>query len=132
MGRERTIGLCRSISLASSDVRRVGARRREAWSEIFGSVALSYAREGDPSTTAALLRASAQLGLTHPWLDQAECFLLDQQTPEGRFGLFAREVSQCGGGGEAWSAYLSLSVEILWALAEVAALRAAPEQKLEG
>lgn len=123
MGRARTIELCRAIALASRGARRVEATKRERWSEIFGSVALSYARVGDPSTTAALLRASAQLELTHPWLEEAERFLLDQQTPRGCFGLFARELVLLGSNG-APLAHLNLSVEILWALAEVAALRA--------
>ena len=83
LGRERTLALCRSISLTSVRARRMGPKKQELWSETFGSVALSYARVGDPSTTAGLLRASAQLGLTHRWLVEAEHFLLDQQTPEG-------------------------------------------------
>jgi hypothetical protein len=123
MGRARAVALCRSISLASRRARRLAATKRESWSELFGSVALSYARVGDASTTAALLRVSAQLGLTHPWLGDAERFLLDQQTPEGSFGLFARELALLGTGGPPWSAHLDLSVEVLWALAEVAALR---------
>jgi hypothetical protein len=127
LGRERTLALCRSISLASVRARLMDAKKQESWSEMFGGVALSYARVGDPSTTAGLLRASAQLGLKHPWLVEAERFLLDQQTPEGCFGLFARELALVGSDGAPWMAHLNLSVEILWALAEVAALHAGHE-----
>jgi hypothetical protein len=98
--------------------------KRQNWNEVFGSVALSYARAGDPSTTAVLLRTSAQLGLKHPWLVEAERFLLDQQAPEGCFGLFARELALVGGEGVPWMAHLNLSVEVLWALAEVMGLNA--------
>lgn len=122
LGRDRTLALCRSISLASLRARQMGAKKRKTWSEMFGSVALSYARVGDPSTTAVLLRASAQLGLTHPWLVEAERYLLDQQTPEGSFGLFARELTLVGSHEPLWMAHLNLSVEVLWALAEVTAL----------
>lgn len=61
-----------------------------------------------------------------PWLAEAERYLLDQQTPEGCFGLFARELALVGRGDTPWVAHLNLSVEILWALAEVTALHAAP------
>jgi hypothetical protein len=123
-GRTKTLEVCRSISLASSRARRMDSNRRTAWAETFGSVALSYARAGDPSTTAALLRASAQLGLEHQWLLEAERFLLDQQTPEGSFGLFARELQMVRSEGPLWMPHLSLTVEVLWALAEVTALQA--------
>jgi hypothetical protein len=124
MGREKTLTFCHSISNASVHARRMEEKKRDFWSEMFGSVALSYARVGDPATTAALLRASAQLGLTHPWLTEAECFLLDQQTPEGCFGIFARELALVGSDHAPWMPHLSLSVEVLWALAEVTALHA--------
>jgi hypothetical protein len=123
LGRERTLALCRSISLASIRARRLEVEKRRNWNEVFGSVALSYARAGDPSTTAVLLRTSAQLGLKHPWLVEAELFLLDQQAPEGCFGLFTRELALVGGEGAPWMAHLNLSVEVLWALAEVTRLR---------
>jgi hypothetical protein len=128
LGREKTLELCRSISLASIPARRLEAKKQETWSEVFGAVALSYARVGDPSTTAGLLRASAQLGLKHVWLVEAERFLLDQQTPEGCFGLFARELALVGSQDAPWMAHLNLSVEVLWALAEVTALRTIHEQ----
>jgi hypothetical protein len=130
MGRERTHALCRSISLASIRARRMKAKKQGFWSEIFGSVALSYARMGDPATTAALLRASARLGLKHVWLLEAKRFLLDQQTPEGCFGLFARELALIESDHTPWMAHLSLSVEILWALAEVKALHADQSQAM--
>ena len=98
---------------------------------MFGSIALSYAREGDASTTAGLLRASAQLRLAHPWLAEAECYLLDQQAPEGCFGFFARELTVLRSGGPPWMAHLNLSVEILMALAEVTALDAGRQQRAD-
>ena len=124
MERAETLAVCRSIAMASRASRR-GAMGCEGWKEVFGSVALSYARTGDSSTTAALLRAAAQLGLGHPWLAEAERFLLNQQNPTGSFGLFARELALLGNEGSPDAIYLSLSVEILWALAEVAALSSA-------
>lgn len=126
MDRQKTQALCRSISLASLRARRMGAKKQETWGEMFGSVALSYARAGDPSTAAVLLRASAQLALKDPWLDEAARYLLDQQTPEGCFGLFARELALVESNDTPWMAHLNLSVEILWALAEVMALHATP------
>lgn len=122
MDREKTLTLCRCISLASLCARRMEAKKQEAWSDIFGSVALSYARVGDVSTTAVLLRASAQLGLNHQWLVETARFLLDQQTPEGCFGLFARELKMVTNDGAPWMPHLNLTVEILWALAEVTGL----------
>jgi len=128
MDRTKTLMLCRSISLASVQSRRLALKKRAAWAEMFGGVALSYARIGDPSTTACLLRASAQLQLRHQWLIAAERFLLDQQTPEGCFGLFSRELALIGGGGEPWMANLNFTVEVLWGLAEVMALDRAYEK----
>jgi len=126
--RAKTLAVCRSISLASARARSMDPKRQAVWSETFGGVALSYARAGDPSTTAALLRASAQLGLEHPWLMEAERFLLAQQTPEGCFGLFARELQMVRSEEPPWMPYLNFSVEVLWALAEVTALHAGHEQ----
>lgn len=127
MNRQRMHALCRSISLASVRARQAAVARPEAWSEMFGGVALSYARLGDPSTTAVLLRASAHLGLKHPWLQQAESYLFDQQAPEGCFGLFSRELALVASGNAPWRPHLNLTVEVLWALAEVTALKAADE-----
>jgi hypothetical protein len=131
MDRVRIGTLCRSVSLTASGARQLSAQQRTKWSEAFGGVALSFARTGDPSTTAGLLRTAAQLKLAHPWLDEAERFLLDQQTPEGSFGLFAREVAILGGH-DAMVAHLSLTVEILWALAEVSAARERLPHSAEG
>jgi hypothetical protein len=127
MDRAKILTLCRSILVASVRTRRREVKNRELWSELFGGVALSCARAGDASTTACLLRASAQLELRHQWLVEAERFLLDQQTPEGCFGLFTRELALVRGDGEYWMANLNFTVEVLWALAEVMALNAARE-----
>lgn len=123
MGREKTLTLCGSIALASVRARRMQPKTRDTWSQMFGGVALSYARTGDPSTAACLLRASAQLGLKHQWLVEVERFLLEQQTPEGCFGLFARELALVGAAGDPWRPNLNFTVEVLWALAEVMSLQ---------
>jgi hypothetical protein len=129
MDRGEIMTLCRSISLASLHTRRREVKDRQALGEIFGGLALSYARVGDPSTAACLLRASAQLELNHEWLDEVERFLLDQQSPEGCFGLFTRELALVNDEGTRWMANLNFSVEVLWALAELMALRRGHEKK---
>ena len=121
-GRAKTLEVCRSISLASVRTRKIDPKRQAAWSETFGSLALSYARAGDPSSTAALLRAATQLGLEHQWLVEAERYLFHQQAPEGCFGLFARELQMVRSEEPRWMPHLTFSVEVLWALAEVTAL----------
>jgi hypothetical protein len=93
MERTKLVALCNAISRSFDRERPLTGQREGFWSEMFGAVAQSYARVGDISTTAALLRSAAQLGLSHIWLAQCEGFLLDQQAPEGNFGLITRELA---------------------------------------
>lgn len=88
------------------------------WGRIFGGMALSFARVGDPSVVAALLRSAAHLDLNDPWIDESEIFILDQQQPDGSFGLMAPELALQQDDLSAYECRLRLTVEILWAFVE--------------
>jgi hypothetical protein len=90
---------------------------------MLGGIALSYARDGDLVVVAALLRVSAHVELQGPWLTEALGHLLDQQHSDGSFGLLAPELALSGDPGGQPRVAHRLTVEVLWALAEVAAAR---------
>lgn len=85
-----------------------------------GAFALSHAQTHDLPCVAALLRIGARLELHDPWLAEAQDYLVDQQQPDGRFGLMGAEL-QTLDNSSTDEAILRLQVEILWALNEVAA-----------
>jgi hypothetical protein len=98
------------------------AGQRRCWVELFGSLAVSYARSGDVAVVAALVRAAAHLDLADPWLDEAHAFLLDQQAADGHFGLLSRELAQMQAeSGSHEDVCLRLTVEVLWAICAVVA-----------
>lgn len=115
--RHRLLAVCRLLSLAPGfdTAEGVDAAR---W---FGGLALSYARVNDVAVVAALVRTAARLNGRHPWLDEAERYLLAQQQPEGSFGFLAPEMKALALGRRRGNVTLRLSVEVLWALAEVRA-----------
>lgn len=122
MQREEMLAFCGAVARSTDRRRPISGKRHQWWSELFGGVAQSYLRLGDIQVAAALSRTAAQLGLAHPWLRDCEALLLDQQAPEGYFGLIARELMLVQAGPAPWRAHLDLTVEILWALAEAGAL----------
>lgn len=121
MDRGRLLALSERLSLGAPEMWHVRASYRERWGRYFGGVALSYARMGDASMVAVLVRAAAHLHLWNAWLCEAEEYLLDQQQPEGYFGLLAQESASLDEGA-AREAILRLTVEVVWALAETATL----------
>jgi hypothetical protein len=118
MSRSEILEITGVVTLRSRNAWNVSETRRRVWSRVFGCVALSYARVGDLLTVAALVRAAAHLGQTGDWLDEAEMYILDQQQPNGSFGLLGSEFTLLQNAVTARHAVLRLTVEVLWALAE--------------
>jgi hypothetical protein len=125
MSRNDVLALCGRISVCPQDTSFREKAHQRHWSQAFGGLALSYARVGDLSVVAALVRAAARLRLVHPWLVEAETYLLDQQQPDGSFGLFASELALFQDA-RAGPIALRLTVEVLWALAEATQNRKFP------
>jgi hypothetical protein len=122
--REQLLALTGQIALAPHVALPGGAAEQGRWAELFGTVALSYARLGDLVAVAGVVRAAAHAGLTDPWLDEAQAYLLDQQATAGHFGLLARELARVqANGGSQEDAFLPLTVQVLWALCAVVATR---------
>ena len=123
MDRGELLALAQSVTLSDRAACRDGMRDREHWARMLGGIALSYARDGDLVVVAALLRVSAHVELQGPWLTEALGHLLDQQHSDGSFGLLAPELALSGDPGGQPRVTCRLTVEVLWALAEVAAAR---------
>ncbi|MBV7326978.1 hypothetical protein KFU94_01690 [Chloroflexi bacterium TSY] len=122
MSRVEILELAQTISLSGTGPWQDQEARSRHFARTWGAVALSYARVGDLSVVAALVRAAAHLGLGDPWLVDAEEYLLDQQQADGSFGFLASELALLQDDATVPEALLRLTVEILWALAETAAL----------
>ena len=86
------------------------------WSIVFGTLALSWAYDGDMQIVAHLLRTASNLYLQDYSLDAAEQYLLSQQTSNGNFGFFINTSLYAKDKKNTNSAHLLLTVEILWAL----------------
>jgi hypothetical protein len=97
--------------------RRDNARRRVA-AGVIGGLAVSFARVGDLEMVAALSRAGARWHYNHPFLDEAEDYMLDQQHPDGYFGLYSGELERGTPPAEIAAVIGRLSVGVMWALAE--------------
>ena len=121
MDRKEILALTNDISLSSQNTLLNNAVGQKEWAQIFGGIALSFAYFGDISVVAALVRAAASLNLKGTTLLEAQDYLLDQQQPDGTFGLFARELKQLQSETKSTEdVRLRLTVEVLWALAQVA------------
>lgn len=81
-----------------------------------GGLACSYANAGEILVTSALVRFGGYLCLTSLWLDYAEQFLLEQQSCDGHFGLYSRELKMIPDGRNVSKAMLQLTVDILWTI----------------
>lgn len=121
LDRKEILALTKDISLSSQNTLLNNTVGNHEWAQIFGGLALSYAHFGDISVVAALVRAAASLNLKGTSLFEAQDYLLDQQQPDGTFGLLTRELKQLQSGTTSYEdVRLSLTVEVLWALARVA------------
>jgi hypothetical protein len=123
MDRAALLTLAQVVTLSDRRACDQQMRDRQAWARILGGIALSYARDGDLVMVAALLRMSVHADLQGTWLTAALCHLLDQQQSDGSFGFLAPELGLAGDGECEPHVILRLTVEILWALAEVASAR---------
>jgi hypothetical protein len=122
--REDLLALTAQIAISAPVALAGGVKERRCWAELFGSVAVSFARSGDVSAVAAIARAAAHLGLADVWLDEAQAYLLDQQSVAGNFGLLSREfVHLQADMASRDEIYLRLTLEVLWAICEVVAAR---------
>lgn len=120
--RQELMSLLQGIILDDASGREVDPAREAELRELLAGLAVSYAREGDVSMVAALVRASGQMGFSGPWLDDVVDFLDAQCCPAGAFGLFAIEADQLKLSSEGildGSALLRTTVEVLWAFAAV-------------
>jgi hypothetical protein len=124
LGRRELLDLAQAIALSSPPTRPDVVGDRRSWARILGGTALSFARVGDVSAVASLVRAAARLRLRGPWLDEAQAYLLDQQQPDGSFGLLAPELALVRRSRDRTALAFRVTAEVLWAFAEVAEERA--------
>jgi len=120
--RQELMSLLQGITLYSALGREVDPAQEAELQELLTGLAISYAREGDVSMVATLVRASGQMGFSGPWLDDVVDFLEAQCCPAGAFGLLAIEADQLKLSSEGTldgSALLRTTVEVLWAFAAV-------------
>jgi hypothetical protein len=120
------MAMVRQIALGPRVAPPGSADERRCWAELFGTLAVSYARSGDVAAVAAVVRAAAHLSLTDAWLDEALAWLLDQQAAAGYFGLVSRELAHLRADDEEGcdeDVCLRLTIEVLWAICEVVAAR---------
>lgn len=123
LDRNELLRIAQAVSLSPLGDWRVAAKERQLWAQFMGGMALSYAKSGDVVVVAALLRTAAHLDLRGAWLTDAQSYLLDQQQPEGSFGLLALEEALLGENEPNCDVVMRLTVEVLWAIAEVAGQR---------
>jgi hypothetical protein len=123
MERQELLALAQAVTLSGGSTQKIQVRDRECSARIFGGIALSYARCGDLVAVAAVVRMAASLELQGPWLTAALRHLLDQQQPNGSFGLLAPELALLEDPKSEPQVTARLTVEVLWALAEVAVAR---------
>jgi hypothetical protein len=123
MDRATLLALAQGVTLTDRSRCRLAIDDQHTWARILGGLALSYARDGDLVAMSALVRMSAHTDLHGSWLTAALHHLLDQQQPDGSFGLLAPELALAEDAGCEPRLRLRLTVEVLWALAEVAAAR---------
>ena len=121
MSRREVLALTQAIALSGRSTYPDRTLDRGSWARILGGTALSYARVGDVVVVASLVRAAARLRLSGPWLTDAQRYLVDQQQPDGSFGLLAPELTVMHETRHRTDLALRLTAEVLWALAEVAA-----------
>jgi hypothetical protein len=119
MSRREVLSLMQVIALSGPSTYPGRTVDRGTWARILGGTALSYARVGDVVAVASLVRAAARLRLSGAWLTDAQRYLVDQQQPDGSFGLLAPELTVMHETRQTDLA-LRLTAEVLWALAEVA------------
>jgi hypothetical protein len=124
MTRPQLLALAQSIALSKSWTCSDRRPDREGWARVLGGIAVSYARTGDVAIVAALVRAGARMRVQGTWLTVAQTYLIDQQLPDGSFGLVLPELVVLRHTAAQASVALRLTAEVLWALAEVAAQEA--------
>lgn len=120
--RQELMILLQGGTLYDTSGRDVDSAKKAELRELLAGLAVSYAREGDVSMAATLVRASGQMGFAGPWLDDVVDFLDAQCCPAGAFGLLAIEADQLKLSSEGildGSALLRTTVEVLWAFAAV-------------
>lgn len=88
----------------------------QEYAGLLGGLALSYARDGDLTAVAIIVRASARFRTREALLDEACLFLLDHQSESGGFGLLAAEAAENGYDQAAIGAQLKATVDVISAL----------------
>ncbi|HDR4480976.1 hypothetical protein PDN50_23195 [Bacillus cereus] len=116
--REEILNFTKKISVCDIKYWTIEKEEKKIWAQFLSGIALSYAREGDLSVVSSIVKACAYLNLKGEWISDATNFLLEQQQPEGYFGLFAREFV-ISHEEQKLNIILPLTVEVLWALAEL-------------
>lgn len=120
--RPELLKLAQDVTVHSKELKPMTRLDRNEWARLLGAMAMSYAKSGDVVVVAALVRVAARLDLQGRWLSEAQRYLLSQQQSDGSFGMLAAEMEFLGGKKRANElATLRLTVEVLWALAELAA-----------
>ena len=118
--RRQLISRLQTLAFSTPTKTEICRLRSEGWAQHLGAIALSFARDGDVTIVAAVVRAAAHVNLFGGWLDDAEQYLFEQQLPNGAFGLLAAELKKSKIV-DPDAVTMRSTVEVLWALAEVAA-----------
>lgn len=104
--REEVLEICRLITMMTS----CGSREMEESesARVLPALAMSYARDWDLETCAALVRAGAYLRVADcPEMRWSAGWLMDQQQTDGRFGLLESPD---------WQSFFDLTIHAVWAL----------------
>lgn len=122
LDRLELLKLAEAVTVRSKSLESTTPRDRNKWSRLLGAMAVSHGKTGDVVVVAAMVRVAARLDLQGRWLSEAQHYLLAQQQPDGSFGMLAAEMEFLGGKKRTNQlTTLRLTVEVLWALAELAA-----------
>jgi hypothetical protein len=96
------------------------------YAETLAAIGMSYAQAGDLAAVAALVQVAAHLGLVCAWLSDVVSYMLQLQRRDGSFGIITKKsmVSEHSCAVDL-KMRLRLTVDVLWALAELGAVEGA-------
>ncbi|PFW75846.1 hypothetical protein COL23_13525 [Priestia aryabhattai] len=112
MERKELLNLVREVALSNIEA----LKNKKKLAKVMNALAVSYANVGDLEVVAVLLRTVARLDLNIDYTSDIIDYLLDQQQPDGYFGLLPEGLIEKK---EAFSAALRLTVEVIWAFYEI-------------
>ncbi|MGA5696086.1 hypothetical protein ACPCHU_15895 [Bacillus bombysepticus] len=112
MEREELLNLVRKMSICNLEK----LNNRKDLAKVINALSFSYGNVGDVEVVAVLTRAVVRLNSDVDYISNITHYLLDQQHPEGCFGLLLEDIFEKE---YLTNAVLRLTVEVLWALFEI-------------